>query len=278
VEADMNTVHAGVTTRSPDRRLTWFVAVATVATVTGLALSAAVPPLPGAEALGSEDIVDAAAGVAAGVLGWALVRRRAAVGLGWAMVALAVTTGAVWLLGGIADLLAADGTPPPVASTLQVIAGTLFIASYGLLVFPVLLLLPDGRLPGRRWRPVAWLAVTAIGLSMLAVLLRPGPVDDDVAGWGDNPLGIDALGKIADATATVGLGMAAVALVAAVVAYAVRLGRSRGLGRRQLLIVLVGVIVMIAGIAADSALPGTLSAVIIFAALFGSIAWAVLGA
>jgi hypothetical protein len=194
------------------------------------------------------------------------------------MVALAVTTAAVWLLGGVADLLAAGGTPPPVASMLQVIAGALFIASYGLLVFPVLLLVPDGRLPGRRWRPVAWLAVTAVGLSMLATLLRPGPVDEDVAGWGDNPLGIGALGTVADAAATVGLAMAAVALVAAVVAYAVRLARSRGLARRQMLIVLIGVVVMIAGIVADGTLPGALSAVVIFAALFGSIAWAVLGA
>jgi hypothetical protein len=35
---------------------------------------------------------------------------------------------------------------------------------------------------------------------------------------------------------------------------------------------------MIAGIVADGMLPGALSAVVIFAALYGSIAWAVLGA
>jgi hypothetical protein len=43
-----------------------------------------------------------------------------------------------------------------------------------------------------------------------------------------------------------------------------------------MLIVLFGVLVMIAGLVTDGVLPGTLSAVIIFAVLFGSIAWALL--
>src|SRR5689334_18748906 len=188
------------------------VAAVAVATAAGLALSASAPRLPGAEGLGAEDVVDAVAGVAAGVLGWALLRRRIAVGLGRAMVALAVVVAAVWLCGGLADLLAAGGPPPLPARVLQVLAGALFIGSYALLVFPVLLLVPDGRLPGRRWRPVAWLAVAAIALSMLATVLQPGPVDQDVPGWGNNPLGIHALGGIAHAAAAVGLVLAVVAL------------------------------------------------------------------
>jgi hypothetical protein len=221
-------------------------------------------------------VVDAVAGVAAGVLGWTLLRRRIAVGLGRALVALALVLAAVWLLGGVADLLAGGGTPPLTARLLQVLAGALFIASYGLLVFPVLLLVPDGRLAGRRWRPVAWLAVGAIALSMLATVLRPGLVDEDVPGWGDNPLGVRALAAGAGAAAVVGLGLAAAALVAAVVAYLVRLVRSRGRARRQMLTILLGVAVMIAGIVTDGVLPGTVSAVVIFAALFGSLAWALL--
>jgi hypothetical protein len=43
-----------------------------------------------------------------------------------------------------------------------------------------------------------------------------------------------------------------------------------------MLIVLIGVIVMITGIVTDGVLPGTLAAVVIFAALFGSIALALL--
>jgi two-component system NarL family sensor kinase len=258
------------------RKRGWVVAAVAVATAAGLALSASAPRLPGAEGLGAEDVVDAVAGVAAGVLGWALLRRRIAVGLGRAMVALAVVVAAVWLCGGVADLLAAGGPPPLPARVLQVLAGALFIGSYALLVFPVLLLVPDGRLPGRPWRPVAWLAVAAIALSMLATVLQPGPIDQDVPGWGNNPLGIHALAGITHATAAVGLVLAVVALAVAVVLYVVRLVRTRGQARRQMLIVLVGVLVMISGIVTDGLLPGTLSAVVIFAALFGSIAWALL--
>jgi hypothetical protein len=258
------------------RKQGWVVTAVAVATAAGLALSASAPRLPGAEGLGAEDVVDAVAGVAAGVLGWALLRRRIAVGLGRAMVALAVVVAAVWLCGGLADLLAAGGPPPLPARVLQVLAGALFIGSYALLVFPVLLLVPDGRLPGRRWRPVGWLAVAAIALSMLATVLQPGPIDQDVPGWGNNPLGIHALGGITRAAAAVGIVLAVVALVAAVVLYVVRLVGSRGRARRQMLIVLVGVLVMISGIVTDGVLPGTLSAVVIFAALFGSIAWALL--
>lgn len=258
------------------RRTEWIVAAAAVATAAGLAFSLSAPRLAGAEALSAEDVVDAVAGVAAGVLGWALLRRRVAAGLGRALVGLAAVVGAVWLLGGVADELAAGGPPPLPARILQVLAGALFIASYGLLVFPVLLLVPDGRLPGRRWRPVAWLAADGVVLSMLAMVLRPGPIDEDVAGWGDNPLGVRALASIVDAAGTVGLGLVVVALVGAVVAYVVRLVRSRGQARRRMSIVLVGVVVMIAGIVTDGLLPGTLSAVVIFAALFGSLAWALL--
>jgi hypothetical protein len=258
------------------RKQGWVVVAVAAATAAGLALSATAPRLPGAEALGAEDVVDAVAGVAAGVLGWALLRRRIAVALGRAMVALAVVVAAVWLCGGMADLLAAGGPPPLPARVLEVIAGALFIGSYALLVFPVLLLVPDGQLPGRRWRPVAWLAVTAIALSMLATVLQPGPIDQDVPGWGDNPLGIHAVAGLTDAAAAVGLGLSVLALVAAVVAYIVRLVRSRGRARRQMLIVLIGVIVMITGIVTDGVLPGTLAAVVIFAALFGSIALAML--
>ena len=259
------------------RRTEWIVAAAAVATAAGLAFSMSAPRLAGAEALGAEDVVDAVAGVAGGVLGAALLRRKVAVGLGRALVMLTAVLGAVWLLGGVADVLAAGGVPPLPARILQVLAGALFIASYGLLVFPVLLLVPDGRLPGRRWRLVAWLAVGAVALSMVAVVLRPGPIDEDVAGWGVNPLGVRALAPVTDAAGTVGLGLVIVALVAAVVAYVVRLVRSNGPNRRRMLIVLFGVVVMITGLVTDGMLPGTLSAVVIFAGLFGTLAWALLG-
>jgi hypothetical protein len=67
------------------------------------------------------------------------------------------------------------------------------------------------------------------------------------------------------------------AAVGALVAFLARLVRSRGVVRRQLLWFLPGLAPMIAGLVTDDALPGALSAAIIFAALYGGMAWALLG-
>jgi two-component system, NarL family, sensor kinase len=252
-------------------------AVAAVAAVVGVALTAAAPELPGTEQLTLEDLVDAAAGVAAGVLGWVLVRRGVAVGLGRALIALAVIVASVWLTGGLADLLAAGAAPAPPVRGLQMLAGVLFIPSFVLLVLAPLLLFPDGRLPGRAARPLLWLGVAGTGLSMLAMLLHPGPVDEDVPAWGANPFGVHALRAVTDVATAVALVLLAVAAVGAVVAFVVRLVRSRGVVRRQMLWLLPGVVTMIAGLVTGDVLPGALSATIIFAMVFGGMAWALLG-
>jgi 1-acyl-sn-glycerol-3-phosphate acyltransferase len=48
----------------------------------------------------------------------------------------------------------------------------------GLLETYVLLLFPDGRLPSRRWRPLAWLSGAVILLLSAGVMLAPGPLDN----------------------------------------------------------------------------------------------------
>lgn len=261
----------------PPGRTVALVAGAGLATAAGIAFTASVPPLPGTEQLGVEDIVDAMAGVAAGVLGSVLVRRQLAAGLGRALLALAVLVGGIWLTGGLADLLASGGTPAPAARALQMLAAVLFIGSYALLVIGPLLLFPDGRLVGRAARALGWLAVGATGVSMLALLLRPGPVDEDVPAWGVNPFGVDALAPATGAATAVGLAAMAAVAVGALVVFLVRLVRGRGVARRQMLWFLLGVVPMVATLVSDEVLPGALSAAVVFAALYGSMAWALLG-
>jgi hypothetical protein len=250
---------------------------AALATVAGIALTAVAPDLPGAEQLTAEDLIDAAAGIAAGLLGWALVRRAVAPGLGRALIALALVTGAVWVTGGLADVIAAGAAPPPAARALQMIAAVLFIPSFALLVLAPLLLFPDGHLRGRAARLLGWLAAAGTLVSMLALLLRPGPIDEDVPGWGTNPFGVGALRAVTDAATAVGLVLLALAAVGALVALLVRLVRSRGVVRRQILWFIAGVTPLIAGLVTEDVLPGALSAAIIFAALYGSMARTLLG-
>ena len=40
----------------------------------------------------------------------------------------------------------------------------------------ILLLFPDGRLPGRRWRPVAWALAAVVATSVVDVAFTPGPI------------------------------------------------------------------------------------------------------
>ena len=59
----------------------------------------------------------------------------------------------------------------------------------------MLLLFPDGHLPSPRWRWFAWLCGAGLVAVALVILLEPGVISDDVAGFPpvQNPIGVDAL-------------------------------------------------------------------------------------
>ena len=101
-----------------------------------------------------------------------------------------------------------------------------------MLIFVFLpLYFPDGRLPSRRWRPVAWLAVFATAI--LAVGLGTLPGDQETPGI-PNPLGVEALhlpGAAGDAVLpTLWLGVGIISVTSLVV----RFRRSRGEERQQI--------------------------------------------
>lgn len=98
------------------------------------------------------------------------------------------------------------------------------------------LLFPDGRLPSRRWLPVA--VVPAIGVAGIAIL---GALTETLRGQTfdyriDNPIGIEGLGYVEDLQAFVVLGGGALAIgaVGSVLSVVVRFRRSRGTERQQL--------------------------------------------
>ncbi len=59
----------------------------------------------------------------------------------------------------------------------------------GLLGTYLILLFPNGRLPSRRWRPLAWLSGAVILLASVGIALAPGPVE--ALGGVRNPLGLE---------------------------------------------------------------------------------------
>jgi hypothetical protein len=92
------------------------------------------------------------------------------------------------------------------------------------------LLFPDGRLPSRRWRPVAWCGVAATVVFGAGVALEPGPLADypEIR----NPITIgDAT---AEALERIGFALAAVAFGAGVASVVYRYRRSDEVTRQQI--------------------------------------------
>jgi len=116
----------------------------------------------------------------------------------------------------------------------------------------LLLLLPTGRLPSRRWRPVAAAAVLTAVLSSVGWALMP-PTDNDVEGF--YPPGYESPAPsspgIADPAMSIGLLLGLITMVASLISLLQRFRRAGGGERQQLEWVLVGsfafVVLVVAG-------------------------------
>jgi DNA-binding SARP family transcriptional activator len=100
---------------------------------------------------------------------------------------------------------------------------------------PVLffLLFPDGQLPSRRWRPVAWLVVSASVAGFVAIAFAPGNFEDSLAAV-RNPFGIDGAESILALLGSAATAVAGPVLIASLVAFVLRFRSSSGTLRRQM--------------------------------------------
>ena len=109
--------------------------------------------------------------------------------IGW----ICLTAGFLWMLIVLSDSygtygLAKPGSIPyPVAS--EALGLWLWVPPVGLLGTYLILLFPNGRLPSRRWRPLAWLSGAVIVLGSVGIALAPGPVE--ALGGVRNPFGLE---------------------------------------------------------------------------------------
>jgi hypothetical protein len=121
----------------------------------------------------------------------------------------------------------------------------------------LLLLFPDGRLPSRRWRPVAWLAGGAAALSVVGLAFRPGTLDEDYPSVA-NPFGIEGeTGEVLDLMSSAGAALATVTLLLSLVSIIVRFRRSRGEERQQLKWIAYAGGIMIVAFPAAEVTPGS---------------------
>jgi hypothetical protein len=116
----------------------------------------------------SFDIVSIVAVLVLDLVGSLITIRRPRNAIGWIFCA----SGLLWAVGGAADGYAAYGLGSPRVSlpgeeVMAWLGSWTWAPPLGVLLTLLFLLFPDGRLPSRRWLPVAWLAAAATaGITM----------------------------------------------------------------------------------------------------------------
>ncbi len=108
------------------------------------------------------------------------------------------------------------------------------IVSSGLLALAVLVF-PDGRLPSRSWRPVAWTIALGSAATAVGTAFAPGQLKDTIGFAVANPLGVGgAPGDVLRVLSALAMPLFLPFVGAAVVSLFVRLHRAHGLERQQL--------------------------------------------
>jgi hypothetical protein len=146
--------------------------------------------------------------------------------VGWICLAI----GLFWMETFLEDSIPGSG-PYPV--TTDALTQSLWIPPVGLLGIYLILLFPDGKLPSRRWRPLAWLSGVVMVLASLGITFAPGPLEGHPGVR--NPLGIEALGHPWVATAVfIVLLLLPLCMLASALSLVLRYRRSGGEERVQI--------------------------------------------
>ena len=104
----------------------------------------------------------------------------------------------------------------------------------GLMGTFLILLYPDGHLPSRRWRPVAWLSGVTIVIVTVAIVFLPGSLEEGPLPGMTNALGLQATQPVFASLITVFLPLLPLCIVACAAALIRRFRGSRGMERLQL--------------------------------------------
>src|SRR5215211_531229 len=165
------------------------------------------------------------------LVGALIASRRPENPIGW----LCLVDGLLWTTTNMLDyhslyVMASPGSVPfPVG--LAGVNHWLWVPTVGLLGTYVFLLFPDGRLPSRRWRPLAWFSGVVIASESLGLMLSPGPLD--MPRGIRNPFGLEAAPWVAVAAYAI-LPLLPLCMLASALSLVMRYRRSRGDVRQQI--------------------------------------------
>jgi hypothetical protein len=166
------------------------------------------------------------------IVGALVASRRPENPIGW----ICLASGLLLMLLQISDQYSVYGVARPGSVPYPVAIGTLsnqclWVPTVGLLGIYLILLFPDGKLPSKRWRPLAWLSGAMIVLLSITQGLASGPLENH--GGVRNPFGLEALPWPVD-VANIVLLLLPICILASAVSMMLRYRRSRGEVRQQI--------------------------------------------
>jgi hypothetical protein len=148
--------------------------------------------------------------------------------IGWILLAIAL----LFSLSTVVEGLSMRPQPAAVAMWLDDWLSDVWI---GLVGVGIPLLFPNGHLPSRAWRPVAWFGTVVFALGVLTRAFGVHELDTSAPGHHPNPFALPgALGDALGALIVPVTVVYAPAVVGAMAGLVVRLRRSRGVERQQL--------------------------------------------
>jgi hypothetical protein len=189
-------------------------------------------PPPGGPSATSGDTVSFVLFLAFPIVGAVVASRRPRNPIGWILLA----DGLLWMILAATDSYSVYGVARSGSVPYPVAIGAignqwLWILTVGLIGIYLLLLFPDGKLPSRRWRPLAIFSAVVILLSSVAEGLAPGPLENQ--GMVRNPFGVETLPWLVDASYVL-LPLLPLCILASAIIMVLRYRRSGGEVRQQI--------------------------------------------
>jgi hypothetical protein len=142
--------------------------------------------------------------------------------VGW----ICLAVGLFWMLIAVGGQYEAEGTV-----MIDALTQAIWVPPIGLLGIYLILLFPDGKLPSRRWRPLAWLSGVVMVLASLGITFSPGPLEGHPGVR--NPLGLEGVPWVTTPGVVI-LLLLPLCMVASALSLVLRYRQSRGQEREQI--------------------------------------------
>ena len=179
----------------------------------------------------AEDAVFGSIFAAVAAIGALVALRRPGNAIGWVLLFCSCVIGVAFFASSYATFGYERKEALPLLQWAAWLSSWTWALAIGVLLTFLFLLFPDGSLPSRRWRAVAWASGVAIAFVCISVALMPGPIEGTPA---ENPIGVPGARELFDATAGTAFFALAALAIASVVSLLIRFRRAAGDERKQI--------------------------------------------